>query len=105
MKFCLWFSCFFAPVASMVGNSKTEPLHVAVRPATDTDTSGGVHVLAVLLLRLPEEGVPWWEIELASAALTPMALPPEQAPGGVYPPPPCACTALSKHGVGVEPLF
>ena len=22
-----------------------------------------------------------------------------------YPPPPCACTALSKHGVGVEPPF
>ena len=23
----------------------------------------------------------------------------------VPPPPPCACTALSKHGVGVEPPF
>ena len=24
---------------------------------------------------------------------------------GTYPPPPCACTALSKHGVGVEVPF
>ena len=24
---------------------------------------------------------------------------------GMYPPPPCTSTALSKHGVGVEPLF
>ena len=27
------------------------------------------------------------------------------APVLVPPPPLCACTALSKHGVGVEPLF
>ena len=26
-------------------------------------------------------------------------------PCGTYPPPPCAGTALSKHGVDVEPLF
>ena len=25
--------------------------------------------------------------------------------GNLPPPPPCACTALSKHGVGVEPPF
>ena len=25
--------------------------------------------------------------------------------GHPTPPPPCACTALSKHGVGVEPPF
>ena len=44
-------------------------------------------------------------IRISLSSLRPPPPPPPPPPRPLYPPPPCACTALSKHGLGVEPLF